>query len=129
MTVKATIFLATTIHKYSYIGYKNSASLPVMCYLIDFIDTGYSVHNFIRRTKLISSFFKVQLELIISKITKFIFRSVIFHSIFWKCNSLILGCFQALSTLRWLELLGFHFWTPLGGLHHLGVTPGCFWIS
>ena len=50
---------------------KNSASFPVMCYLIDFIDIAHTVHNFIRRTKLISSFFKEEIELIISKITKF----------------------------------------------------------
>ena len=70
---------------------KNSASFPVMCYLIDFIDIAHTVHNFIRRTKLISSFFKEEIELIISKITKFLFRSVIFHGIFWSGNSLILG--------------------------------------
>ena len=50
---------------------KNSASFPVMCYLVDFIDIAHTVHNFIRRTKLISSFFKEEIELIISKITKF----------------------------------------------------------
>ena len=61
---------------------ENSASLPVMCYLVDFIDTAYSVHNFMRRIKVISSFFKEEIELIISKITKFIFGSVIFHGIF-----------------------------------------------
>ena len=70
---------------------KNSASFPVMCYLIDFIDIAHTIHNFIRRTKLISSFFKEEIELIISKITKFLFRSVIFHGIFWSGNSLILG--------------------------------------
>ena len=41
-----------------------------MCYLIDFIDIAHTVHNFIRRTKLISSFFKEEIELIISKTTK-----------------------------------------------------------
>ena len=60
---------------------KNSASFPVMCYLIDFIDTAHTVRNFIRRTKLISSFFKEEIELIISKITRFFSRSVIFHGI------------------------------------------------
>ena len=46
---------------------ENSASFPVMCYLIDFTDKARTVHNFIRRTKLISSFFKEEIELIISK--------------------------------------------------------------
>ena len=41
---------------------KNPASFPVMCYLIDFIDIAHTVHNFIRRTKLISSFFKEEIE-------------------------------------------------------------------
>ena len=90
---------------------KNSASFHVMRYLIDFIDTAHTVHNFGRRTKLISSFFKEIIELIISKIKKILFRSVIFHGIFWSGNSLILGYslgieqykisyFQALSALR-----------------------------
>ena len=78
---------------------------------MDFIDIAHIYHNFIGRTKLISSFFKEEIELIISKITKFLFRSVIFHGIFWSGNSLILGYFlgieqseisyfQALSALR-----------------------------
>ena len=90
---------------------KNSATFQVMCYLMDFIDIAHIFHNFIGRTKLISSFFKEEIELIISKITKFLFRSVIFHGIFWNGNSLILGYslgieqsefsyFQALSALR-----------------------------
>ena len=87
---------------------KNPASFPVTLYLIDFIDIAHTVHNFIRRTKLISSFFKEQIELIIRKITKFIFRSVFFHAIFWRGNSLILVYFQAFSTLR----------TPSWGSHH-----------
>ena len=61
---------------------KNSAAFPVMCYLIDFIDIACTIHNFIRRAKVIPSFFKEEIELIISKITKFLFRSVIFHGIF-----------------------------------------------
>ena len=61
---------------------ENSASSPVMCHIIDFIDTAYAIHNSIRRTKLIPSFFKEKIELIISKITKFLFRLVIFHGIF-----------------------------------------------
>ena len=60
----------------------NSASFPVMCYHIDFIDTMYTIHNFVRRTKLIALFIKEEIEFIISKITKFLFRSVIFHGIF-----------------------------------------------
>ena len=60
---------------------ENSASFLVMCHLIDFIDIAHNVHNFISRTKLISSFFKEEIELIISKITKFLFRLVIFHGI------------------------------------------------
>ena len=56
---------------------ENSASLPVMSYLIDFIDTAYTIHNFIRRTKLIPSFFEEEIELIISKITKFLFISLV----------------------------------------------------
>ena len=46
---------------------KNSASFPVMCYLIDFIDKARTAHNFIRSTKLISSFLKEEIELIIPK--------------------------------------------------------------
>ena len=46
---------------------KNSASFPVMCHLIDFTDKACTVHNFIRSTKLISSCFKEEIELIISK--------------------------------------------------------------
>ena len=46
---------------------ENSASFPVMCYLIDFIDKAHTAHNFVRSTKLISSFFKEDIELIISK--------------------------------------------------------------
>ena len=49
---------------------ENSASFPVMCYLIDFIDKAHTAHNFVRSTKLISSFFKEDIELIISKKTK-----------------------------------------------------------
>ena len=49
---------------------ENSASFPVMYYLIDFTDRARPVHNFVRRTKLISSFFKEQIELIISKKSK-----------------------------------------------------------
>ena len=45
----------------------NSASFPVMCYLIDFIDKAHTVYNFMRSTNLISSFFKEEIELIISK--------------------------------------------------------------
>ena len=97
---------------------KNPASFTVMCYLIDFIDIAHTAHNFIRKTKLISSFFKEEIELIISKITKFIFRSVIFHGIFGSGNSLILGYsvgikqskisyFQVLSALRSWSFQGF----------------------
>ena len=78
---------------------ENSASFPVMCYLIDFIDIACTIHNFIRRAKVIPSFFKEEIELIISKITKFLFWSVIFHGIFWSYNSLILGYFQVFTTL------------------------------
>ena len=49
---------------------ENSASFPVMCYLIDFIDKAHTVHNFMRSTKLISSLFKEEIELIISKKNK-----------------------------------------------------------
>ena len=100
-----------------------------MCYLIDFIEIAQTFHNFIRRTKLISSFLKEEIELIISKIRKFLFRSVVFHGIFWSGNSLVLGYSlfieqskisysQDLSALRQLKLLEFHFWTPSEGLHH-----------
>ena len=58
---------------------KNAASFPVMSYLIDFIDVAHTVHNFIRRKKLIPSFLKEEIELIISNITKLLFISVIFH--------------------------------------------------
>ena len=60
---------------------KNSASFPVMCYFKDFIDIAHTAHNFIRRANLISSFFKEEIELMISKETKFLFRSVIFHGV------------------------------------------------
>ena len=46
---------------------KNSASFPVMCYLKDFIDKARTVHNFIRSTKLISSFLNEEIDLIISE--------------------------------------------------------------
>ena len=59
--------------------YENLASFPVMYYLIDFIDTACTILNFIMRTKLIPLFFKEEVELIISKITKLLFRLVIFH--------------------------------------------------
>ena len=36
---------------------ENSASFPVMCYLTDFIDTAFTILNFIRRTKVVPSFF------------------------------------------------------------------------
>ena len=62
-----------------------------MCYLINFINIAHTGHNFIRRTKLISSFFKEEIELIIYKITKSLFISIIFHGIFSSGNSLILG--------------------------------------
>ena len=70
---------------------KNIASFPVICYVIDFIGIAHTAHNFIRKTKLISSFFKEEIELINSKITKFLFSLVIFHGIFWGGNSLISG--------------------------------------
>ena len=67
----------------------------------------YRLH---KEKKLISSFFKEEIELIISKIKTLLFKSVIFHGIFWSDNSLVLGSslgieqskisyFQALSTL------------------------------
>ena len=61
---------------------ENSASFLVMCYLTDFTDKARPVYNFITRTKLISSLFKEEIKLIISKKAKFLFRSVIFHGIF-----------------------------------------------
>ena len=68
---------------------ENSASFPVMCYLIDFTDKAHTVHNSIRRTKIIFSIFKEEIELIFSKKkAKFLFRSVIFHGIFPGGNSL-----------------------------------------
>ena len=72
----------------------------MMCYLIDFIDTAYTTHSLIRRTELIPTNSKEEIELIIPKKTKFLFRLVIFHGIFWKYNSLILGYFQVFTTLR-----------------------------
>ena len=51
---------------------EDSTSFPGICYLVDFIDTAHTVRNFVRRTKLISSFFKKR-RLNISKITKFLF--------------------------------------------------------
>ena len=54
-----------------YSGFRKiSALFPVMCYLIDFTDVAHTVHIFRRRAKLISSFFKEEIELVISKITK-----------------------------------------------------------
>ena len=84
---------------------KNWASFPVMCYLIDFIDTAHTVHNFLRRTKLVSSFFKNEIELIISKMSKFLFRSVIFHGIFWSGNSIILEYSLSID-LEYLQIAG-----------------------
>ena len=60
----------------------DSTSLPGMCYVIDLIDTVCTVSNFTRKTKLLSSFLKEEIDLVISKITKFLFRSVIFQGIF-----------------------------------------------
>ena len=74
---------------------KNSASFPVMCYLIDFIDKACTVHNCVRSTKLISSFFKEEIELIISKKTKF---TVLGYSLGIEQSKI--SYFQALSTLR-----------------------------
>ena len=66
---------------------ENSTLLPGMFYFMDFIDIA---HNFARRKKkLISSVFKKRYtELIISKITKFLFQSTTFHSIFRSDNTL-----------------------------------------
>ena len=36
---------------------KNPALLPVMCYLIDFVDIVHTVHNFMRRKEVVSSIF------------------------------------------------------------------------
>ena len=53
---------------------EDSTSFPGMRYFIDFIDAARAVCNFAGRTELISSVFKKRyIELIISKITKFIF--------------------------------------------------------
>ena len=53
-----------------------------MCYRIDFIDTAYKLTNlltnFIRRTKLLSSFLREDLFL---KQQKFLLRLIIFHGI------------------------------------------------
>ena len=46
---------------------KNSASFPVMCYLIDLIDKARTVHNFTRSTKLISPFFKEEMSYLFLK--------------------------------------------------------------
>ena len=94
---------------------ENPASSPLMCYLIDFIRRAYTKEN---KTNFIIFYRKDRV--IISKITKFLFRSVIFYGIFWKCNLLILGYFHALR----VELSRFPFWTPSGGSHQ-----DCFWIS
>ena len=51
---------------------EDSASFPGICYLADFIDTARTIHNFVRRTKLISFFFSKE-RLNISKIPKFLF--------------------------------------------------------
>ena len=59
----------------------DSTSLPGMCYVIDFIDTVCTVSNFTRKTKLLSSFLKQEIDLVIFK-TEFLFRSVIFHGVF-----------------------------------------------
>ena len=37
---------------------KDSTSFPGICHLVCFIDTAHTVHNFVRTTKLISSFFE-----------------------------------------------------------------------
>ena len=95
---------------------KNSASFPVMCYHIGFIDTVYAIHNFMRKTKLIPLFIKEEIEFIISKITKFLFRLVIFHGIFWRYNSLV---FREFSNVYYLKIAGafrVSFLDPVRGL-------------
>ena len=112
---------------------ENSASFPVMCYLKDFIDRACTIINFIRRTKVIPSFFKEEIELIISKIAKFLFRSVIFHSIFWKYNSLILGYFSGVYYLTIAGAFRFSFLDPIrvhleekeDYKNYLRITPSC----
>ena len=71
---------------------QDSILFPGMCCFIDFIDIACTVRNSARRTKLISSVFKkIYRELIISKITKFLFGSTTFHGIFRNGNPFILG--------------------------------------
>ena len=50
---------------------EDSTSFTGICYLIDFIGAARTVNNFVRKTKLISAFFKKRLS--ISKITKSLF--------------------------------------------------------
>ena len=40
---------------------EDSTSFPGICYLADFIDTAHTIHNFVRRTKLIF-FFKKEIK-------------------------------------------------------------------
>ena len=61
---------------------EDSTSFPGICYLIDFIDTASTVNNFVRKTKLISAFFKKRLN--ISKITKSLFRSETVFLVFFR---------------------------------------------
>ena len=41
---------------------EDSTSFPGICYLADFIDTAYTTHNLVRRTKLIPFFFKKEIK-------------------------------------------------------------------
>ena len=56
---------------------EDSTSFPGICYLADFIEKAHTIHNFVRRTKLISFFFQKRakkfLKIKISKIKKFLF--------------------------------------------------------
>ena len=38
--------------------YEDSTLFPGICYVVDFVDTALTVHNFVSRTKIIPSFFK-----------------------------------------------------------------------
>ena len=58
----------------------DSTSLPVMCYLMYFVDTTSTVHNFLRRAK--SHFLRPS----IFKLTEFVDQLMIFHNIFWSFN-------------------------------------------
>ena len=99
---------------------EDSTSFPGICYLIDFIDTPSTVNNFVRKTKLISAFFKKRLN--ISKITKSLFRSETVFLVFFR-NGNPLGTLLAQNSPELvvfrlqITLEGWKFQDLISGMH------------